>query len=162
MDPYFDRKWMSKAEQPPLTLLELLRPAGTIRFFGGPAEYHLPPGKNSNARPPESVEGAHSSDVLGPGEEMETFVCTDGDDKTAVDAIENYHGKLMWRVHAAPGHNHGGRAPFRPCLLGDRRRIHRRRLPQKQLIRLCVILILPAPPQPRGPYSPLAATFRLV
>ena len=41
MDTYFDRKWMRKGDQPPLTILELLdaRPS-TIRFFGGPAEYH--------------------------------------------------------------------------------------------------------------------------
>jgi hypothetical protein len=103
MDSYFDRKWMSKAEQPPLTLLELSEPAGTIRFFGGPAEYHPPPGKNSTARQPEEVEGAHISNVLRPGEEMETFVCTDGDDKAAVDAIENHRGKLLWRVHLRRG-----------------------------------------------------------
>ena len=34
---------------------------------------------------------------------MDTFVCTDGDDKSAVDAVENYHGKLMWRVHLRRG-----------------------------------------------------------
>ena len=103
MDSYFDRKWMSKAEQPPLTLLELFEPGRTIRFFGGPAEYHPPPAKNSNARPPEEVEGANTSRVLHPGEEVETFVCTDGDDKTAVDAVENYRGKLLWRVHLRRG-----------------------------------------------------------
>jgi hypothetical protein len=103
MDTFFDRKWMSKAEQPPLTILELLDPAHTVRFFGGPAEYHPPPRNNSGAMPPQEVEGARSSHVLRPGEEMDTFVCTDGDDKNAVDAVENYHGKLMWRVHLRRG-----------------------------------------------------------
>ncbi len=104
MDVYFNRKWVSKGQQPPLTILELLDSSGrVVRFFGGPAEYQPPLKNNSGAKPPEEVEGAHASEVLSPGKEMETFVCTDGDDKVSVDAIENYHGNLMWRVHLRRG-----------------------------------------------------------
>jgi phage FluMu protein Com len=104
MDTFFNRKWMSKSEQPPLTILELVEAARTIRFFGGPAEYHPPPPPNNiHASLPQEVEGDHASHVLRPGEEMETFVCTDGDDKAAVDAVENHHGKLLWRVHLRRG-----------------------------------------------------------
>jgi len=104
MDAYFDRKWKNKSDQPPLTILELPDSAGTIRFFGGPAEYHPAPLPNNiHAGLPQEVEGDHASRVLRPGEEMETFVCTDGDDKAAVDAVENHHGKLLWRVHLRRG-----------------------------------------------------------
>ena len=105
MDAYFDRKWMHKSDQPPLTLLELLNSVPPQRFFGGPAEYHPPLHNNSSdrAKPPEEVEGAHDSHVLQPGAEMETFVCTDGDDKAAVAAIDGYHGKLLWRIHLRRG-----------------------------------------------------------
>ena len=103
MDSYFVRKRI-KSEQPPLTILELFDPAHTIRFFGGPAEYHPAPLPNNiHAGLPQAVEGDHASHVLHPGEEMETFVCTDGDDMNAVNAVENYHGKLLWRVQLRCG-----------------------------------------------------------
>jgi hypothetical protein len=104
MDAYFDRKWNKKSEQPPLTILELLDSAEAVRFFGGPAEYHPAPLPNkNNVEPPQEVEGDHASHVLRPGDEMETFVCTDGDDMAAVNAVENYHGKLLWRVQMRRG-----------------------------------------------------------
>jgi hypothetical protein len=104
MDTFFYRKWMSKSEQPPLTILELVEAARTVRFFGGPAEYHPPPPpSNIHAPLPQEVDGDHASHVLRPGEVMDTFVCTDGDDKAAVDAVENHHGKLLWRVHLRCG-----------------------------------------------------------
>ena len=133
MDTYFDRRW-KKGEAPPLTLLELDSPNRTTRFFGGPAEFHMVLlHANSGGDPPQWIEGAHRDQVLGPGEEMETFVCTDGDDKNATEAVENYHGRLLWRVPPAPRHRQAGRAPLCAGLVRDRRPIHRRRLPEKQL-----------------------------
>ena len=47
--------------------------------------------------------------VLSPGEEKEFFVCTDGGlkagdkGKDAFEAFDNYHGKLLWRVHLRRG-----------------------------------------------------------
>jgi hypothetical protein len=34
---------------------------------------------------------------------METFVCTDGFDAKAAEAVEGYHGPLLWRVHVRRG-----------------------------------------------------------
>ena len=103
MDTYFDRRW-KKGDAPPLTFLELEGPNHPRRFFGGPAEFHMELlHANSGGDPPQWIEGARRDQVLGPGEEMETFVCTDGDDKAAKDAIENYRGKLLWRVHVRRG-----------------------------------------------------------
>ncbi len=103
MDAFFDRKWAKKSEQPPLTILELLDPAQTVRFFGGPALYHPQTRSGNNSEPPEAMAGANTASVLHPGETMETFVCTDGDDKAAVAAVENFRGKLMWRIHLRRG-----------------------------------------------------------
>ncbi len=53
--------------------------------------------------------------ILYPGEEKEFFVCTNGGGGTnidrdddnrasaAADAVQNYHGKLLWRVHLRRG-----------------------------------------------------------
>ena len=135
MDTYFDRRWKSKAEQPPLTLL------GAVSRRAAPFAFSAARPSSTRRRPPKAAATRRRGgrrrplhQVLGPGEEMETFVCTDGDDKAAADAVENYHGKLLWRVHLRRGIVTAGRAPFGAGFLGDRRRIHRRRLSQKQLI----------------------------
>jgi hypothetical protein len=111
MDKYFYRKWSIKAEPPPLTLLELIGPDKTSRFFGGPAEY--PPPTQNAAQGNKYIEWVRGNDyerVLSPGDEMDAFVCTDGgkteDDKEAravVEAVKNHHGKLLWRVHLRRG-----------------------------------------------------------
>jgi hypothetical protein len=104
MDRYFARKWKGKGESPPLTILELVSPNRTTRFFGGPAEFHFPLlNPRGGGDPPQWVHGAHDDQVLNPGEEMETFVCTDGDDRNAIDAVEGHHGRLLWRVHLRRG-----------------------------------------------------------
>ena len=104
MDVYFDRKWKGKGEPPPLTLLELQGENHPTRFFGGPAEFHMAPlTARSNTDPPQSVHGDHCTTVLNPGESMETFVATDGQDKAASEAINRYRGKLQWRVHLRRG-----------------------------------------------------------
>jgi hypothetical protein len=106
MDTFFDRRWKgAKSSVPPLTILELALSGGAPRFFfGGPADFHRPLlTAQSGGDPPQWVEGNHYSQVLNPGEEMDTFVCTDGDDKPTTEAVENHHGKLLWRVHLRRG-----------------------------------------------------------
>ena len=104
MDRYFDRKWKGKGESPPLTILELVSPNGVTRLFGGPAVFHFPlRNPNGGGDAPQWVQGANDDTVLNPGEEMETFVCTDGHDKAAAEAVDNHHGKLLWRVHLRRG-----------------------------------------------------------
>ena len=105
MDTYFDRRWKGKGEAPPLTILELVAPNHPpTRFFGGPAEFHPPLlHANSGGDPPQWIEGAHRDQVLAPGEEMETFVCTDGDNRDATEAVGNHHGKFLWRIHVRRG-----------------------------------------------------------
>ena len=108
MDSVFDRRWKqsnAKSNTPPLTMLELVSSAGGSRFlFGGPADFHrVPLTPQSGGDLPQWVEGNHYTEVLKPGEEMDTFVCTDGDDKTTTEAVDNHHGKLLWRVHLRRG-----------------------------------------------------------
>ena len=102
MDVYFDRLWKGKGEPPPLTILELQGESHPTRFFGGPAK--VPPfNERTDTNRPESVHGDHFGAVLNPGEEMETFVATDGQDKAASEQINRYRGKLQWRVHLRRG-----------------------------------------------------------
>jgi hypothetical protein len=105
MDAYFNRRWdWKKGGQPPLTMLELPENGRTVRFYGGPANYPLPPRSAAEGeKSREWVQGSNADRVLNPGEEMEGIVCTDGDDKEAVDAIDNHRGKLLWRVHLRRG-----------------------------------------------------------
>ncbi len=114
MDTYFNRRWDPKGgDAPPLTILELLGKDPPTRFFGGPAEDHPPEkgGAEWVVRPEKDPDLTDRADeVLNPGEEKEFFVCTDGgkttDDKKARDAaeaIDDHHGKLLWRVHLRRG-----------------------------------------------------------
>jgi hypothetical protein len=118
MDPFFDRKWEPKGgAAPPLTILELTEKDHANRFlFGGPADYHKA-AKGSSKGASDFVVRAKDADsatnkteqVLSPGEEKEFFVCTDGGKgseqkgKDAFEAFDNYHGKLLWRVHLRRG-----------------------------------------------------------
>ncbi len=113
MDTLFDRYWDAKGD-PPLTILELLGKDPPDFFYGGPAEYR---GKEKGGsdwvvRPDKDPDLTNRDDevVLNPGDEKEFFVCTDGGkttkDKKARDtaeAIDNHHGKLLWRVHLRRG-----------------------------------------------------------
>jgi hypothetical protein len=51
------------------------------------------------------VEGRKGFDApgLGPGAEMDTFVCTDGDDAAVLQELEKFQGKLLWRVQLRRG-----------------------------------------------------------
>ncbi len=94
MDPYFDRLWKkNRPSRPPFTFLELVD--ANKRFYGGPVEWEPP-------RKPHVVEGQNYEVELKPGEEVDTFVCTDPDDHVK-QALENYHGPLLWRVQVRRG-----------------------------------------------------------
>jgi hypothetical protein len=99
LDNYFTRKWREEKPNgpPPLTFLEV----GTHRFFGGPAPWY-PPQVRKDQRA-EWVADAHYERELLPGDTMETFVCTDGDDPNVAQALANYSGSLLWRVQVRRG-----------------------------------------------------------
>jgi len=108
MDHYFDRRWSPKDKkggQPPLTVLELIGPGEPLCFFGGPAPFPSPSNSAANGDKYDYwVAGIPYLAVLKPGEARDDFfVCTDGNDKETADAIDNYHGKLLWRVHLRRG-----------------------------------------------------------
>lgn len=102
LDNYFDRHW-AKGARPPFTLLEV---GSKHRFHGGPADWY-PRGDPSNRR--EWVQGRRDlPEVLQPGEQKELFVCTDGNDSTAVAVLFGgdkpaYHGSFLWRVRVRRG-----------------------------------------------------------
>jgi hypothetical protein len=103
MDNYFDRYWKRDARSgpPPLTQLEM----GDTRFYGGPARW-FPRQRNPNNRNDRQwLEGRKNfyENGLEPGEEMETFVCTDGDDPKVIPAFEKFKGKLLWHVQVRRG-----------------------------------------------------------
>ncbi len=107
MDTYFDRKWPVKgsAGPPPLTMLELAGPGRPTPLFrrARPSSTWPPCTPKSGGDPPEWVQDDNDTKALNPGEEMETFVCTDGDDKATAEAVDNHRGKLLWRVHLRRG-----------------------------------------------------------
>jgi hypothetical protein len=102
LDNYFDRHWRGGA-QPPFTLLEA---GDKHRFHGGPADWY-PQGDPNHRR--EWVEGrTNLPEALQPGEEKEQFVCTDGNDASAVAVLFGgtrppYHGSFLWRVRVRRG-----------------------------------------------------------
>jgi hypothetical protein len=110
-------KWSEKAKPafPPLTLLEV----GERRFFGSSSERHF--GSSSDwydlddktMRQQRSwVEGQFSKEqegkgtLLHPGQEMDTFVSTDGRDPRLDEELKTYSGPMMYRVHFRRGSAH--------------------------------------------------------
>jgi hypothetical protein len=103
LDNYFDRQSRGIG-QVPLTVLQ----AGRQAYFGGPAKWVplLRPVEEKKVR--EWVKGRKNTDRVGlqPGEETESFVCTDGDDARAAEYLfgrRPYKGELLWRVHVRRG-----------------------------------------------------------
>jgi hypothetical protein len=93
LDPYFVRRYDPNnpaGEVMPYTILFM----GDRKFYGGPIPWH---GAHR-----ETVEGQDLDRELLPGDEMETFICTDPDDG-AVRALEGYKGPLTWRVQVRRG-----------------------------------------------------------
>ena len=69
---------------------------GKQRFFGGPIDY--------NRKPRLLVVGQEQDKMLGPGEVMTTFICTDPEDK-AVETLRRMKdtGPFLWRVQVRRG-----------------------------------------------------------
>ncbi len=111
MDNYFDR-WWDGAGAVPLTILH----AGKADFFGGPAKWY-PRGSRDNR---EWVEGRQAfMPTLRPGEELDSFICTDGDNRKVMDGLAAHKGRLLWRVHLRRGLvEHKGRMVPAQCVIG--------------------------------------------
>jgi hypothetical protein len=106
LDNYFDRYWRLGVDMvPPLTQLEI---GEKYRCYGGPARWYPRGERYNNSR--QWIEGRQDkADLLQPGEEKESFVCTDGDDAKASALLfggkpgEEYHGWFLWRVRVRRG-----------------------------------------------------------
>jgi hypothetical protein len=102
MDCYFDRKWREgpRSGPPPLTVLL----AGEdLRLFGGPAVWNRgPQGPEDNPERRNYVVDNHYDTELKPGEEMDTFVCVDGNGPKWEELLA-YKGKMVWHVHVRRG-----------------------------------------------------------
>jgi hypothetical protein len=120
VDNYFDRKYQG-GETVPLTVLV----AGKENFFGGPAAWISQSEAGQKNRRREWVEGRKDIDPvgLGPGEEMETFVCTNGEDARIARYLfgvnqdgdrvgKPYRGPLLWRVHLRRGRLYRDDRPY--------------------------------------------------
>jgi hypothetical protein len=102
MDWFFDRKWREGpgAGHPPLTVLLA---GDELRLFGGPAIWNRGPQSREDNPPPRNyVSGNNYDKELKPGEEMDTFVCVDGNSPKWKDLLA-YKGKLIWHVHIRRG-----------------------------------------------------------
>ena len=116
IDNYFDR-WYTGGSNAPLTVLI----AGNAKFYGGPAKWYEQ-GSSRNRR--QWVDGRKDTDPVGlePGESMETFVCTDGDDQQAAATLirqPNHKGPLLWRVNLRRGLiEYNGRKYPAQCVIG--------------------------------------------
>jgi hypothetical protein len=102
MDCYFDRKWKEgpRSGPPPLTVLLA---GDDLHLFGGPAAWNreqVTQEKNPERR--NYVVDNHYDTELKPGEEMDTFVCVDGN-SPKFDELLAYKGKMVWHVHVRRG-----------------------------------------------------------
>jgi hypothetical protein len=104
LDSYFDRRW--KLSKPagimPYTFLTL----GDKRFFGGPLDWQPhSTAKGDRFREPRMlVVGQDHDKELGPGEEMNTFICTDPQDRATatLDKLKD-KGPYLWRFQVRRG-----------------------------------------------------------
>ncbi len=113
LDNFFDRKWSpSDGRATPLTLLQ----AGSTTFFGGPANWYSLSRDKKKGQKRDWLEGRKDVDHegLGPGDTVETFVCTDGWnpaiqahlfglDSDGEQKHKPYAGNLLWRVQLRRG-----------------------------------------------------------
>jgi hypothetical protein len=114
MDRFFTRFWLPggqraadglerwmPADKEPYTRLEV----GRSRFYGGAAAFR-PPGTDRDQRYlDEYVQGQDYDEILEPGKELTTFVCTDGDadDRSLLKAVNDCKEKMLWRVQVRRG-----------------------------------------------------------
>jgi hypothetical protein len=94
MDPWFDRSWKGTTtldmNKMPFTYLTVC----DRRFFG--------PINRTDQEQDERIRGQRYDRELTPGEEMDTFVCTNPDDPVA-EAVESCRQPLLWRVQVRRG-----------------------------------------------------------
>jgi hypothetical protein len=97
-DPFFEMQWKEDSgATKPYTFLEM----GSQRFFGGPIR-RSPRGKA--ALPREFVQGQENDNqVLKPGEERTTVVCTDPGNREILRTLSRHKGPLVWRVQLRRG-----------------------------------------------------------
>jgi DNA-directed RNA polymerase subunit RPC12/RpoP len=96
LDPYFVRRWKeipgeSKSGMP-FTYLTV----GKTHFYGGPI------GAAEREERRESIKGQKLEQELGPGEELETFICTSPDDGVR-EAVERASQPMLWRIQVRRG-----------------------------------------------------------
>ncbi len=94
------RRWMPPDKEP-YTMLEI----GGNRFYGGPAGFR-PPGKDPELLNYENefVKGQEAfENILAPGKEMKTFVCTDPEDPKLMATLDGFRGEMRWRVQVRRG-----------------------------------------------------------
>jgi hypothetical protein len=97
MDNYFDRHWDGKAGSAPLTILDLGKSGA---FYGGPCKWAPLGGREHR----EFLDGRKNvMPLLPPGEEMDSYICTDGNDRAVMARLAAHKGKLLWRVHLRRG-----------------------------------------------------------
>jgi hypothetical protein len=110
LDNAFDRKWkgikmegVPPLDYKPFTVLQV----GSTNYFGGTAKW-IP------RNPPAALRRTHREWMLGegrgetpvpldPGQVLESFVATDGDDEKLVPTALAHNGDLVWRVHVRQG-----------------------------------------------------------
>jgi hypothetical protein len=96
-DPFFDRRWRRVADgkRKPFTFLQM----GSQYFYGGPLPWTPTPAEETERREPIAGQVYQ---VLQPGEQMTTLVCTNPDDRVR-DHLEHYQGECLWRVQVRRG-----------------------------------------------------------
>jgi hypothetical protein len=102
-DPIFDRQWKGEfGSNRPYTLLEF----GSNRYFGGPIKWR-PRSNHGQFRaddPREYVKGQeHDNQILKPGEERISILCTDPANREILRALKSHQGPIIWRVHLRRG-----------------------------------------------------------
>lgn len=100
LDAYFDRRHDEGVKEP-WTFLE---PIGTgVRFYGGPATWRPETSRKDETVRREWVQGRSKVlPYLEPGEELTTFICTDGTEDLE-QTVERHKGQYRWRVHVRRG-----------------------------------------------------------
>jgi hypothetical protein len=103
-DAAFSTRWKEgePAVAKPYTFLEV----GAQHFYGGPFQWR-PRGQRSALRdedPREYIQGQeHTEEILRPGEERTTVICTDPSDPAILRSVQHHQGPLLWRVQLRRG-----------------------------------------------------------
>jgi hypothetical protein len=126
MDNFFDRK-LESLEDAPLTILQ----TKSTNFFGGTCRWVPEKRDRKRGQKREWLAGRQNvGPTLLPGQEMETFVATNGEDKAVqrilfgiddkgAKTLEAYNGSLMWRVQLRRGLvDHNGRRVSATTVIG--------------------------------------------